>query len=128
MAAATIVLEPDDRGRVNLNRVPGQIASKYIAERNADGSIVLWPAALLTERALESYVQARISHATRPNDAPLLMLNEVLAKHGVQPPTPARVEEVRARLAGAEKAGRRTLADVMAERFPDTTVPSSTTS
>jgi hypothetical protein len=113
---AQVLLEPDDRGRVNLSRVDGPKAQRYIAERLLDGSIMLRPAALLTERALESYVQARIAQATRDPERPLRSLSDYLAAHGVPEPSAERVAAVNARLAEKKVPGARTLGDVLRER------------
>jgi hypothetical protein len=115
MAAIDVLLEPDDRGRINLSRLEGKRADRYLAHQQPDGSIVLRPAALLSERALEAYVQVRIAQASRDPDAPLHPLDEYLEKHGVRSPTPEEIAAVEARLALRKRSGR-TLGDVVAEK------------
>jgi hypothetical protein len=76
-----VILEPDDRGRVTLSRIPGANKARYLAHTRSDGCIVLKPAAVMTEQALESYVQARISQASRQGVEGLRTHDEVVADH-----------------------------------------------
>jgi hypothetical protein len=76
-----VILEPDDRGRVTLSRIPGATKARYLAHRRPDGCIVLKPAAVMTEQALESYVQARIGQASRSSVDGLRTHEEVVADH-----------------------------------------------
>jgi hypothetical protein len=115
VTATDVLLEPDDRGRINLSRLNGKMADRYLAHLQPDGSIVLRPAALLTERALEAYVQVRLAQAAREPNAPLRSLSDYLDQHRVQRSTPEDIAEVEAHLASRARTGR-TLADVVAEK------------
>ena len=59
------LIEPDERGRISLARLPGQNAARYAGRRLDDGTIVLEPVIVLPVRALDSLRVALTSHNTR---------------------------------------------------------------
>ncbi len=59
------LLEPDERGRVSLARVPGANADRYLARRMADGTVILEPVVVLPVRALDSLQHALLARARR---------------------------------------------------------------
>jgi hypothetical protein len=58
-------MEPDERGRISLARLPGRNAARYAGRRLDDGTIVLKPVVVLPVRALDSLRVALTSHNAR---------------------------------------------------------------
>ncbi len=59
------LLEPDERGRISLARVPGDMAERYAARRLDDGTILLEPVVVLPLRAVESLTRALEANGRR---------------------------------------------------------------
>ncbi len=77
----TMLLEPDERGRISLARVPGELAERYLARRLEDGTVILEPVVVLPVRAVESLTRAMESHGKRRRgEASTTPLAQVLKK------------------------------------------------
>jgi hypothetical protein len=104
------IVEPDERGRVTLTKIPGASASRYVGRTLPDGSVLLTPVVLLTQRD----VVALLDIARQPADrAPGRSISDVLRDAGVAPMDPAvaaeRMRELNERRA---RTGQRSLADL----------------
>lgn len=105
-----VIVEPDDRGRVSLSRLPGANAARYVGRRLSDGSIILQPAVILTEQALASLVKVHAANqAGRPKSRPL---REVLDRFGSSPPTQAMIDAAQDDAAHRRANGARFLSDL----------------
>ena len=81
MSDSLTLLEPDDRGRVSLARLPGVNAERYMARRLEDGTVILEPVVVLPARSLDSLAEALKSHRARTSGkAGTTPLAEVLAQ------------------------------------------------
>lgn len=81
MTDGLTLLEPDDRGRVSLARLPGENADRYMARRLDDGTVILEPVIVLPARAVESFARAaRSNRSRRAGRAGTTALTELLAR------------------------------------------------
>ena len=81
MADGMTLLEPDDRGRVSLARLPGDNADRYMARRLEDGTVILEPVVVLPARAVDSLTRAlRSNRDRREGNAGTTPLAEVLGR------------------------------------------------
>ena len=79
-SADAMLLESDDRGRVSLARLPGENASRYLARRLDDGTVILEPVVVLPVRALQSLRVALTANQRRgKGQSTTTPLDEVLA-------------------------------------------------
>ena len=104
------MIEPDERGRVSLSKIPGNNADRYIARRLPNGSIILQPAVLIPTQALDSLValQATRRNGKREGRA----LGDVLDRHNRSAPSDTRLAEAEADLAQRRDEGARFLSDL----------------
>ena len=110
-----VLVEPDDRGRVSLSKIPGANVERYVGRRLADGSIILQPAVVMTRQALTSLLTIQRT-ADQRSVSKTKPLGEVLKRHGRGKPSSARVETVRGELAERRSNGERFLSDVTPEQ------------
>jgi hypothetical protein len=109
--SSDVIVEPDDRGRVSLSKIPGVNAERYIGRRLSDGSVLLQPAIVMTYQALTSL--AKVQEARRrPTTGQPRPLREVLVQLGREAPSQAQLDEVRAHTARRRAAGARMLSDI----------------
>ena len=115
LMSVEVLVEPDDRGRVSLSKLPGVNAQRYVGRRMADGSIVLRPALVMSYQALQSLlkVQSRGPAEERLGSS----LREVLDRYGREAPSEAQVEAVRAEIAHRRSAGARFLSDLTSDEM-----------
>lgn len=107
------MIEPDERGRISLSKIPGANADRYLARRLADGSVVLQPAVLMSRQALDSLaalVEAQKGGA--PTGRPL---REILDRVDRQPPSAAVIEQTMQQIDDRRARGARFLADITAD-------------
>lgn len=105
-----VLVEPDDRGRVSLSKLPGTNAERYVGQRMADGSIVLRPAVVMSYRALQSLM--KVQAASDRGRLPGKPLREVLDRHGRGTPSDAQTEAARVEIARRRASGARILSDL----------------
>jgi hypothetical protein len=105
-----IIVEPDDRGRVSLAKLPGENAERYLAQRLPDGGVLLQPAVVLTAKAIESLL--KLQSEPLDKSSPGRPLGEVLDRLGRRPLDPAVVESVQLAVAERRKRGVRSVADL----------------
>ena len=80
-ALPTTLLEPDERGRLSLARIPGDNAERYLARRLDDGTVILEPVVVLPVRALESLRHALVASQRRDaSGGATTPLDQVLAR------------------------------------------------
>lgn len=101
-ALPTTLLEPDERGRLSLARIPGENADRYLARRLDDGTVILEPVVVLPVRALESLRHALVANQRRQSSGGTTTpLDQVLARlrpaQGSPAPPAARTTKARAR-------------------------------
>ena len=108
-----VLVEPDDRGRVSLSKIPGANVDRYVGRRLPDGSILLQPAVVMSHQALRSLLQVQSRASTGPRQS--IPLGEVLDRRGRTKPSPERLEAARADMARRRAAGERSLADITPE-------------
>ena len=110
---SVVLIEPDERGRVSLSKIPGVNAEQYIGSRLPNGSVLLQPAVLLPTAALESLV--KLQDPSRRASRPGRPLREVLDRHGSTVPDDDAVEAVKAHLERRRADGARFLSDITVE-------------
>lgn len=114
--SSDVIVEPDDRGRVSLSKIPGANAERYIGRRLIDGSVLLQPAVVMTYQALVSLGKVQMARQRSASGAPS-PLSDVLDRFGRVAPTQAQLDEVRAHAAQRRAAGARMLSDITPEEL-----------
>jgi hypothetical protein len=107
------MIEPDERGRISLSKIPGANAERYLARRLADGSVVLQPAVLLSRQALDSL--AALAQAKGSGARTGRPLRDILERVDRQPPTAAVIEQTKQQIEQRRERGARFLSDITAE-------------
>jgi hypothetical protein len=107
------MIEPDERGRISLSKIPGANADRYLARRLADGSVVLQPAVLLSRQALVSL--AALAEAKRSGARTGRPLRDILDRVDRQPPTAAVIEQTKQQIDERRARGARFLSDITAD-------------
>lgn len=108
-----VILEQDDRGRVTLSKIDGEVADRYLGRRLPDGSILLQPAVVLPTQALAALARLRSSGAHRPKSS--RTVRAVLDEAGRTAPSPERVEVAREAAERRRSLGARSLEDLTPE-------------
>jgi hypothetical protein len=105
-----VLIEPDDRGRVSLSKIPGANAERYLARRLSDGSVILQPAVLMSQQALDSL--AALAKAKRSDAPPGRPLRDILDRVDRPAPTAAVIEQTMQQLDERRARGARFLSDI----------------
>jgi hypothetical protein len=105
-----LLLEPDDRGRISLAKVPGSTADRYIVRPLPGGSLLLQPAVVLSRQSVESLL--KVVEARRDGPRRGRPLNEVLDRFGRPEISAERIAEIREHAAGRREQGFRSPADL----------------
>lgn len=112
-----VIVEPDDRGRVSLAKIPGRNADRYVGRRLSDGAVILQPAVVMTYQSLTSLSAVIRNRATGRMQGEPRSLTDVLDRFGRPPLDEALINEVRADLARRRAAGARRLSDITPEEM-----------
>lgn len=67
---SSLLVEPDDRGRVSLGRA-GDLADRYVVHRLGNGVLMLEPAVVLGAREMEELLAARAAASRGTGSSPL---------------------------------------------------------
>jgi hypothetical protein len=110
-----IIVEPDDRGRISLAKIPGVNAERYVGRRLPDGSIILQPAVVLTSTALESLLELQASPRPVPRSG--RPLSEALRSRNVRRATDAELAVARQGVAERRARGARSVSDLTPEEL-----------
>jgi hypothetical protein len=108
-----VLIEPDERGRVSLSKIPGANAERYLARRLSDGSVLLQPAVLMSQQALDSL--ATLLEAKRSGAPTGRPLQDVLDRIDRPAPTAAMIEQTMQQLDQRRARGARFLSDITAD-------------
>ena len=114
--SSDVIVEPDERGRVSLSKIPGTNAERYIGRRLSDGSVLLQPAIVMTYQALVSLGKVQEARRRPPSGQPR-ELGEVLDRLGRGAPSQAQLDEVQAYTSSRRRAGARMLSDITPEEI-----------
>ena len=104
------MIEPDERGRVSLAKIPGENAERYIGRRLPNGSVILEPAVLVSQQALDSLATLQAAGRTHRLGR---SVRETLDRYGRQPATEAQLAAAKAVMGMREMRGARSLADLV---------------
>jgi hypothetical protein len=105
-----VLIEPDERGRVSLSKIPGANAERYLARRLSDGSVILQPAVLMSRQALDSL--ATLLETKRSDPQAGRPLRDILDRIDRPAPTPAVIEQTMQQLDQHRARGARFLSDI----------------
>jgi hypothetical protein len=114
--SSDVIVEPDERGRVSLSKIPGTNAERYIGRRLSDGSVLLQPAVVMTYQALVSLGNVQEARR-RPLGGEPRSLSEVLDRLGRSNPSQTHLDEVRAHTVQRRASGARMLSDITADEL-----------
>jgi hypothetical protein len=114
--SSDVIVEPDERGRVSLSKIPGANAERYIGRRLSDGSVLLQPAVVMTYQALVSLGKVQEARR-RPLVGQPRELGEVLDRLGRSTLSDAQLDEVRAHAGRRRAGGARMLSDITPEEL-----------
>ena len=105
-----VLIEPDDRGRVSLSKIPGANAERYLARRLSDGSVILQPAVLMSRQALDSL--ATLLETKRNDPQGGQQLRDILGRIDRPAPTAAVIEQTLRQVDERRARGARFLSDI----------------
>jgi hypothetical protein len=106
------MIEPDERGRISLSKIPGSNAERYLARRLSDGSVILQPAVLMSRQALEALATLTDAKGETRRGRPL---RDVLDRVDRSVPSAAVLEQTMQQIDQRRSQGARFLSDITAD-------------